>query len=451
MVHRAFKAYEPGQLYLLPPSVRDWLPDDHLAFFVDDIVDTLDLSAIWQEYEGDGRAHPAYWPPMMVKVLVYGYCLGVFSSRKIAARLYEDVGFRVVAANNTPNFRTIAAFRRRHLLALSGFFVQVLQVAEKVGLVRLGHVAVDGTKVDANASKHKAMSYERMVEAEARLEEEVQGLLQRAEEIDQAEDALYGEGDGNEIPEELKRRETRLKKIREAKAALEAEERAKVADAKAEKPAAESGGGGAEGEVRNEAAAEPKPKPKTQRNFTDPDSRIMLNSDKAFRQAYNAQAAVDAEAQIIVAAVVTQQPNDKQQIIPMLTEVQRNMGRLPDNLSADAGYCSEANLAALSAQPLGVFVATEKSRHSQEEPARSVDAHKSPHTAAMQERLKTPEGKAEYRLRKQTVEPVFGQIKDARGFRRFLLRGLGQVQAEWSLVCTCHNVLKLWRASLRTA
>ena len=434
----------------MPPNVREWLPEDHLAFFVDDIVDTLDLSAIWQAYEGDGRAHPAYWPPMMVKVLVYGYCVGVFSSRKIATRLHEDVAFRVVAANNTPDFRTIATFRRRHLKALSGLFGQVLQVAQKAGLVRMGHVAVDGTKVDANASKHKAMSYERMVEAEGRLEQEVQGLLQRAEEIDQAEDAQYGDSDGNEIPEELKRRATRLKKIREAKEALEAEQRAKVAEAEdAAVPTADSGDGDTEGKGRKRKAQPAEPKPTAQRNFTDPDSRIMKNSDKAFRQAYNAQAAVDAGAQIIIAAVVTQESNDKQQIVPMLTEIRRNVGRLPDNLSADTGYCSEGNLAVLSEQPLGVFVATEKSRHGSKEPTRSIDPKKAPHTAAMQERLKTPEGKAQYRLRKQTVEPVFGQIKEARGFRRFLLRGLGQVQAEWNLVCTCHNVLKLWRAGVR--
>ena len=265
MVRRAFKPYEPGQLYLMPPNVREWLPEDHLAFFVDDIVDTLDLSAIWQAYEGDGRAHPAYWPPMMVKVLVYGYCVGVFSSRKIATRLHEDVAFRVVAANSTPDFRTIATFRRRHLKALSGLFGQVLQVAQKAGLVRMGHVAVDGTKVDANASKHKAMSYERMVEAEGRLEQEVQGLLQRAEEIDQAEDAQYGDSDGNEIPEELKRRETRLKKIREAKQALEAEQRAKVAEAEdAAVPTADSGDGDTEGKGRKRKAQPAEPKPKAQ-------------------------------------------------------------------------------------------------------------------------------------------------------------------------------------------
>ena len=456
--HRAFKAYQPDQLLLLPPSLREWLPEGHLAYFLDDVVDEMDLSEIWKAYEGDGRAHPAYWPPMMVKVLLYGYCIGVFSSRMISRRLHEDVAFRVLAANNAPDFRTIANFRRRHLKALEGLFGQVLVLCRKAGLVRLGHVALDGTKIDANASKHKAMSYERMVESGARIEQEVAALLERAEEIDTAEDAKYGEADGSEIPEELKRRETRLAKIREAKAALEAEQKAKRAAAEQAEQAEQAARQADEGDAakpkrggRKKKPVSETPEPKAQRNFTDPDSRIMKNSDKAFRQAYNAQAAVDSAYQIIVAAAVTQEPNDKLQVIPMVTAIEQNLGCLPANLSADTGYCSEANLEFLDGRPVRAFIATEKDRHDHGEPKRTIDPGEKPRTAAMQERIATPEGRAEYRQRKQTVEPVFGQIKGARGFRRFLLRGLQRVQAEWSLVCSCHNLLKLWRSTLRTA
>jgi transposase len=424
---KTYRPYVPEQDLLLPPSLREWLPEDHLAFFVSDLVDHLDLSAITAVYEDEERGYPPYHPVMLTKVLVYAYCVGVFSSRRIQRRLVEDVAFRVLAAGNRPDFRTIAAFRQMHLPALKGFFEQVLGVARDLGTLRVGRVAVDGSKIKANASKHKAMSYGRMKDKRQQLRDEVQALLARAEAADAAEDAEYG-GDrrGDELPAELQRRESRLKRIREATRALKA---------RATEDAA------AKGEPTETAT----PDPKAQYNFTDPESRIMKGPD-GFVQAYNVQVAVD-ERQLIVGQSVTQETNDKQQLMPMITAIAQQSGFTPPQLLADAGYCSDANLTALADTPIDAYISTRKQKHG-ERPG-PCPRGPLPKTATiidrMARKLHRKVGAAVYARRKALVEPVIGQIKQARGFRQFLLRGFEKVQCEWSLVCTTHNILKLYR------
>jgi transposase len=424
---KTFRSYAPEQDLLLPPSLRDWLPEDHLAYFVSDLIDQLDLSAITAVYEDDERGYPPYHPVMLTKVLVYAYCVGVFSSRKIQRRLVEDVAFRVLAAGNEPDFRTIADFRKRHLSALRGFFEQVLRLAREMGAPRVGRVALDGSKVKANASKHKAMSYGRMRDKQQQLRDEVKQLLAQAEAADAADDAEYGPDQrGDELPAELQRRESRLKRIREAKRALEA--RAKEEAMAAGQPV--------------ESA---KPDPKVQYNFTDPDSRIMHSPD-GFVQAYNVQIAVD-ELQLIVGQAVTQDTNDKQQLLPMITTIAQQSGDTPTQLLADAGYCSDDNLAALADTTIDAYIATRKQRHS-EKPGpcpRGPLPKNATRVDRMARKLQTTTGTAVYAARKTIVEPVIGQIKHARGFRQFLLRGLEKVQGEWSLVCATHNILKLYR------
>jgi len=322
---KTFRPYEPDQIFLMPASMQDWLPGGHLAYFISDVVDHIDLSVIMERYTGEERGYPPYHPQMMVKVLLYAYCIGVVSSRKIEKRLCEDIAFRVLAANNTPDFRTISDFRKDHLKALAGLFLQVLKLCQKAGLVKLGHVALDGTKVKANASKHKAMSYKRMKEEEARLEIEIKEMLQKAEVVDEEEDQRYGKDRrGDELPKELAFRESRLKKIREARKALE-EETKREAEATASENKKYTG----------------VPDDKAQRNFTDPESHIMpAPGGKHFIQAYNAQAAVDSANQVIVAAEITNNPTDRKQAEPMMEVVKVNMGRLPRQMSADAGYFS---------------------------------------------------------------------------------------------------------------
>jgi hypothetical protein len=372
----------------------------------------------------------------------------VRSSRKIEKATYESVPFRVLAANQHPDHATIAEFRRRHLEALARLFVQVLRLCEKAGLVRLGHVALDGTKMRANASKHKAMSYGRMEEKVRELEAQVAELLAAAEAEDQAEDAQHGSRRGDELPEELRFRQKRLEKIRQAMAALEAEAEAaaqKLRDEKAAKAKESDPLGGPE-PTPVEAA---RPEEKAQKNFTDPDSRIMRDgATKSFEQSYNCQAVVDSDAQVIVAAQVTQQANDKQQVKPLIDQMKANLGgRTPGELSADTGYFSEANVIYIEDQKIEAFVATGRQKHeaSPEKPLETLPAGATPRER-MAAKLQTPAGKKLYSKRKETVEPVFGQIKEARGIRRFLLRGLGSVQAEWSLICTTHNLLKLFRS-----
>ena len=424
---KTYRPYVPEQDLLLPPSLKDWLPEDHLAFFVSDLIDQLDLSAITAVYEDEERGYPPYHPVMLTKVLVYAYCVGVFSSRKMQRRVMEDVAFRVLAAGNEPDFRTLADFRKRHLVALHGFFEQVLRLAREMGAPRVGRVALDGSKIKANASKHKAMSYGRMREKQRQLREEVQQLLAQAEAADAAEDAEYGtDRRGDELPVELQRRESRLKRIREAKRALEA----RATD---------------EAEAAGEPDAASKPEAKTQYNFTDPESRIMKGPD-GFVQAYNVQVAVD-ELQLIVGQAVTQETNDKKQLMPMITTIAQQSGDTPSQLLADAGYCSDVNLAAIANTTIDAYISTRKQKHG-ERPG-PCPRGPLPQTATIVDRmarkLQTKAGAAAYAARKGIVEPVIGQIKHARGFRQFLLRGFEKVQGEWSLVCTTHNILKLYR------
>ena len=430
---KAFRPYDPDQVFLMPASMRDWLPAHHLAFFVSDVVGQLDLSAIMRRYTNEERGYPPYHPVMMVKVLLYAYCIGVPSSRKIAKRLEEDIAFRVLAANNTPDFRTISDFRKDHLQALSGLFLQVLKLCQKTGLVRLGHVSLDGTKIKANASRHKAMSYKRMKEEEARLEDEVKVLLQEAEVADAEEDSRYGKDKrGDELPQELAFRESRLRKIREAREALEIEARQEAEQA------------GAEGKK-----APGIPSDKAQRNFTDPESHIMpAPGGKHFEQAYNAQAVVDSSHQVIVAAGLTNQPTDRKQARPMIEQVKANTGKLPRQMSADAGYFSQEVVQALTSSGIDVYMPPEKIKHSSrlsEAPRGRIPKGLSV-IDRMRRKLKTKKGRQRYGLRKVLSEPVFGQIKQARGFRQFLLRGREKVGHEWQLICTGHNVLKLFGA-----
>ncbi len=435
---KTFRPYEPNQMFLMPISMRDWLPADHLAYFVSDIVDEMDLSAIIKRYKDEDRGYPPYHPVMMVKVLLYAYCIGVPSSRKIAKRLEEDISFRVLAANNTPDFRTISDFRKDHLKALAGLFLQVLKLCKKAGLVKLGHVSLDGTKMKANASKHKAMSYKRMKEEEARLEAEVKELLEKAEVTDAEEDRQYGEDKrGDELPEELAFKESRLKKIREAREALEVE-------AKREAKLARKAGKKVTGV----------PDDKAQRNFTDPQSKIMpAPGGKHFEQAYNAQAAVDSAKQIIVAADVVTETNDKKQAIPMMKQVERNMGRLPDEMSADTGYFSADTVEELEAEGVDAYIPPDKTNHSEKNQAAPRGRIPNGLSIAdrMRRKLRTKGGRERYGLRKELSEPVFGQIKQVRGFRQFLLRGKNKVKGEWRIICTGHNILKLfvaWRNAL---
>ena len=432
---KTFRPYEPDQISLMPASMRDWLPSDHLAYFISDIVDNLDLSAIMERYSGEDRGYPPYHPAMMVKVLLYAYCIGVASSRKIEKRLCEDIAFRVLAANNTPDFRTISDFRKDHLKALAGLFLQVLKLCQKAGLVKLGHVALDGTKIKANASKYKAMSYKRMKEEEVRLEAEVAELLKKAESVDEEEDQRYGKGKkGDELPKELAFRDSRLKRIQEAKAALEAEARLE-----AEKKPDKNDGDGT-------------PPDKAQRNFTDPDSHIMPTSGgKYFIQAYNAQAAVDSANQIIVAAEVTNKPTDRGQAEPMMDIVKVNAGQLPCQMSADAGYFSSDAVSNLTILGIDVYMPPDKIGHRFTLPP--APRGRIPQCLSiadrMRRKLRTKKGKVCYGLRKELPEPVFGQIKQVRGFNHFLLRGLENVSSEWKVICTGHNLLKLFKTCSR--
>jgi len=457
---RTFKPYHPDQLYLLPPALRDWLPEGHLALFLSDVVDTLDLEPIFSDYEqSDGRGQPPYHPAMMVKLLIYGYCMGKPSSRKLERASYEEVSYRVLCAEQHPDHDSIAEFRRRHLKALAGLFVQVLRLCQRAGLVKLGHVALDGTKVRANASKHKAMSYERMCKAEQELEQEVKRLLELAENVDGAEAQEFGGKRGDELPAELARRESRLNKIRQAKAELEeearerAEQAAVEAAAKIEERRLKEQQSGKKAKGREPKIIDPQqavPQAKAQRNFTDADSRIMKDgATGGFVQGYNCQAVVDSHAQIIVAAALTQQANDKQQLVPMLLAVEQNTGEKPARASADAGYFSQEQITDTKLEGIDLYVAPERLKHGEKVADEASLAVQPTLIEQMREKLKSAQGHAVYKMRKAIVEPVFGQIKEARGLRRFSLRGEPKVGLEWQLICLTHNLLKLFRAKVR--
>lgn len=441
---KTFRPYNPTQSQLLPQSPLDWLPPEHLAFFILDVVGELNLREIFQHYERDHRGAPPYHPQMMVSLILYGYCVGICSSRAIERKTHEDVAFRVIAAGQHPDHVRISEFRRIHLRALEGLFQQVLKLCQKAGLVKLGHVALDGTKMKANASKHKAMSYDRMKEQEAALRKKVRELLAEAEAVDEEEDRKFGKGRrGDELPEDLRHAQSRLAKIRAAKKELEEEARAQQ---KQKDDDGKPGGGSSSDDLPTHQIPtdeDGKPTSKAQRNFTDPESRIQKGAD-GFVQGYNCQAAVDDKAQVIVAQAVTNQPPDVEHLPPMLAQIKRNCGQVPRNLTADAGYFSEENIAVATQMGVDIYMATQRWKH-RERPAPPRGRAPTGLTAKelMTRKVTTKKGMALYARRKTTVEPVFGQIKEARGFRRFLMRGIAKVRGEWSLLCTTHNLLKL--------
>ncbi len=503
---KSFRPWNPEQTLLLPPSPVDWLPENHLVFFLLDLAGELDLEEIHAVYrQKDSRGEKAYEPRMMVVLLLYAYCVGLPSSRKIEKACWEDAAFRVLTGNQQPDHSRISDFRRRHLPALAGLFVQVLRLCQKAGLVSLGQVALDGTKVKANASKHKAMSHERMLKSERQLEGEMRALLRKAEIIDGQEDGQYGKDKrGDELPEELQRRSNRLEWIRKAKAELEAEAAAakarqrevQASEAEADAAAAEASGDaqlskqssrrargarkrandtqklalqtaqavGLESPVLTgdlDPVAMPQrqlptdgignPKPQSQRNFTDPDSHILKGAD-GWIQGYNCQAAVDSDHQVIVAIGVSNQPSDAVHLLPMLERIQANTGELPDALIADAGYCSTANLGACEERGLEAYISTSRQQHDQRpRPSRGRAPRDLDARGRMDRKLRSKAGQMIYAVRKTVVEPVFGQIKGARGLDRFRLRGLELVNGEWALMATTHNLLKLFRASMATA
>lgn len=421
--------YEPNQALLLPPSLNDWLPDGHLARFVSDTVDELNLSPFLKKYRQreDGRGRVAYQPRMMLKLLIYSYCAGIFSSRKIAAGLVDLVPLRYLAAGNTPSHRTIARFRQEYHQQFQGLFVQVVRIAMEAGLVKMGTLAIDGTKLKANASKHKSMSYERMQAEEKRLEAEISRILDLARGIDEAEDEEFGpDFRGDELPAELQHRESRLKKIREAKARLEEEQAQKD----------EANGHGKKGrKVKRPAGT---PEGKKQANFTDPDSRIMGNPKKGFVQGYNGQIAVDGEENLIVAETITQSAVDVGQLVPVLEEAVANTGQVPDSLLADAGYKSEKDLLALEEMGVDAHVALGRGESLTDPSAKS-----GPATKRMHRKRQTKRSQKAYKRRKVIAEPPFGWIKSVMGFREFSMRGLSKVSGEWSLVCMALNIRRM--------
>lgn len=438
-----FRPWKIDEAQLLPPSVQDYVPKDHLSRLIVALVrESLDLSAISGSYTS-ALGQPPFDPRMMTALLLHAYASGLYASRRIAKAAVERADFMMIVAGDPPDFRTISEFRRRHLKALAALFVQVLQLAGKAGLVKLGHVALDGTKIKANASKHKAMSYDRMKKREAELAAEVDRWLEAAEAADAQEDKLYGSKRGEELPDWVADKQKRLEKIRQAKAELEAEAKAAAQEEMGRREKADEQRKAQGRKKTGKTPAPPKPEPagKTQRNFTDPQSRILKTKD-GYIQGYNAQAAVDAEAQIIVAHSLTPSPSDQDQLVPLIDGIENNLGRKPKEASADAGYLSEANLAALAERDIGAYLATGRAKH----PASVKRNLTGPLTKAMRDKLKRAGWRSRYRFRKQTVEPVFGQIKQARGFRQFLLRGIEKVSAEWALICTAHNLTKLARA-----
>jgi transposase len=437
---KTFRPWDVDQVWLLPPSVQDFVPAKHAAHFVRETVRTeLDLKAILASY-GEERGYPPYHPTMMVALLLYGYSRSVYSSRQVERACEERVDFMAVTGMNRPDFRTIAEFRKRHLAALGGLFVQVLKLCREAGLAKLGHVALDGTKIKANASKHKAMSYGRMHEAEAKLRAEVKVWFTRAEAADAEEDRAHGTERGDELPDWVADKQQRLERLREAKAALEAEAKAPPPD--------EDGPGPSTGMMdhgKPKRAPDGGPPPRAQRNFTDPDSRIQKTRDGMI-QGYNAQIAVDGAHQIIVAQQVQTNAADRGALAPLVKAIRRDLKDKPDELSADAGYCDEANLAFLAQRRIAAYLAPGRARHGGGDPAGKRRVRKRSLVAAMATTLRRAGRRSRYRLRKQIVEPVFGQIKAARGFRQFFLRGLGKVRREWAMICTAHNLLKLARA-----
>jgi transposase len=426
---RPYHPYTPDQASLLPASYTELISPSDPVYAVRRAVEQLDLGAFHARLRAE-RGRPPFHPQAMVGLLLYGACRGIYASRRLQWACRHDLSFLYLMGGARPDFHTICEFRQRFEAELKGLFGQVLERCRRAGLVRLGHVALDGTKIRANASKHKAMSYERLLSKRKTLQEEIESWFRRAEREDAEDDEEYGpDDDGFSLPQGWEETLTRLGKVEAAQERLEEEAKAKV-------------------ERAGKDAAAARVHAKAQTNFTDPESRIMHTPD-GFQQCYNAQLAVDAESQVIVAQEVSQAPPDVQRLVPMLREIERQNGRLPRELSADAGYASETNFAALDQAGVYAVIALRRYRRDEPpdaDPAPARSSNRWPHRNRMRERLFSQAGKQTYKLRKQSVEPVFGQIKAARGFRQFLRRGLAAVQAEWALVCTAHNLLKLNQA-----
>ena len=429
-----FRPYQPEQPLLLPPDLRDWLPEDHLVYTVSELVDALDLAAFYAPYAQQGSGNLPYAPAMMVKILVYGYATGVLSSRRLAQKLEEDVAFRVLAAGNRPQHRTLCEFRRRHRADFGAVLVAVVQLARDLGLVSLTTLVPDSTKVRAHASKRKAMSYGRMQQEEARLSAEIEALQAAAEALDTAEDAQFGmDLRGDEVPAALQRRESRRTAIRAAQAALEARAQSEAPVAAVARPDPSDP---AEPPVTSPLT----PEPQSQYNFTDPESRIMKTSQDGFQQCYNAQLVVDADSQLIVTATVSDQASDQGQLPRLLDAVQAHYGHTPNRLLADAGYRNERDLQELEARGIDAYVALGREGHTA-----SGRRPRGPATQRMQRKLDTPQGHDTYAQRKWLVEAPIGWIKRILGFRQFGMRGLCPVQGEWDLVCLALNVKRLHR------
>jgi transposase len=450
-MNRKFREWQPNASWLFPPSPRDWLPEDHLVYFLLDVTAQIDISSVVDDYASKNGGQPPFHPRMMLVLMLYSYCLGVFSSRKIMQRCVTDAAFRVIVGEDIPDFRRIAEFRARHLKHLQALFLEVLVLCREAGLLKVGRLSLDGTKVKANASRNKAMSYDRMGPEVERLQQEIDALLARAGDADIADVDQFGDLSGEEIPDELKRRESRLKKILEAKKALEEAARKKAQDHADQMEA--------EGRNHRTKPDETAPDPKAQRNFTDPESKIMKTSNKGFDQCGNAQAVAN-EQQIIIAADVTNQANDVRQAVPMVDQAIENLDAagVTENVcafTADAGYFSEENMNVLDANDRldDVFIATGRQKHNDPVPAAPKGRPSKNLTAKekMARRNRTKKGRAEYARRKVIIEPVFGQIKQAMGFRNFLLRSLEKMRGEWQLVCLTHNLLKLFRSGALSA
>jgi transposase len=442
---KTYRDWAPNQSYMFPPSPQDWLPEDDLVYFILDTVATIDLSPIFAHYERELRGQPPFHPRMMVALLLYCYATGTRSSRKIMRRCRTDVACRIIVGEDIPDFRTISDFRKVHLERLETLFIEVLKLCALAGLTKVGTIALDGTKIKANASRHKAMSYERMQEEEKRLKEEVARLLAEAEATDATEDAAQGpDRSGEEVPAELARRQSRLAKIQQAKAELEERARAEAAEDAARRQA--------EGKAPpTKPPDEAVPEPKDQINFTDPESRIMKTPNKGWDQCGNAQAVAN-EAQIILAADVTDQANDKRQVVPMVDQASANLeaAGVEQPIGAaviDSGYYSETNTAALEDRAIDPYIATARLKHNEEIPPVPRGRIPGDLTAKqrMARKLRTKKGKKTYAKRKGIIEPIFGQLKQVLGFRQFSLRGLASMRGEWRLICTVHNLLKLWR------
>lgn len=446
---KKFKDYHPNQTMLFPPCINDWLPEGHQVYFLSEVIEKLDLQLIYNRYR-EFRGQPPYNPTMMVKILIYAMTKGIHSSRKIEKALYEDVGMRVLSGNQQPDHWTISEFRKRHNYALGELFVQTVQLADKAGLVKLNYVATDGTKIKANASKHRAMSYGRMSKEEERLRKEVKEILEKMEQTDREEDKKYGNRRGDELPDELSTRQKRLEVIEKAKAALEEEARQKLL-AEQEKRRKEAEKKGKKSRPRKDEN-DAKPKDKDQRNFTDPESRIMVDANKAFIQGYNAQATVDAETHIIVGAELSNIAGDSPHLLSQIDEVEKNTGRKPKNALSDAGYYSDDNLDGLFKKGIDPYIPPGKIKHSEwrttTSPRGRIPDNATP-KYLMWRKLRTKEGRKRYKLRHTSVEPVFGFIKEQMQLRQFLLRGQNKVFSTWRFACAVHNLLKIFRAGVK--